>query len=353
MLSTQRYIEISGRRIGPGYPTYVVAEISANHHQQIENAIVLIKAAKDAGADAVKIQTYTADTMTIDCNAPDFQIKSGLWTGRTLYDLYQEAFTPWDWLPRLQDEADRMGIHIFSTPFDATAVDFLESHDAIAYKVASFEIVDIPLLKKIGSMGKPIIMSTGMASLAEMDEAVKAIRGVGNDQIALLHCTSAYPAPPEQMNIRSIPHLSEAFDVPVGLSDHTLANSVAVAAVSLGACIVEKHFIGARSEGGPDSAFSLEPAELRALTEDIRTVERALGTVRYDDVPSEESNRIFRRSLYVVADMAAGETFNSTNVRSIRPGFGLAPKHMDDVLGRKAAAPIPRGTALDWSLISS
>ena len=351
-MPTSGYIEINGRRIGPGYPTYIVAEVSANHHQRIEKAVELLGLAKEAGADAVKLQTYTPDTMTIDCDRPDFRISGGLWDGRTLYDLYQEAHTPWDWHPRLQAEADRLGIDLFSTPFDETSVNFLEEHDAPVYKIASFEVVDLPLLRKIAATGKPIIMSTGMASLAEIDEAVTAVRGAGNEQLALLHCTSAYPAPPEEMNLRTIPHLADAFGVPVGLSDHTLASSVSVASVALGACIIEKHFIGARSEGGPDSAFSVEPHELKGLVADVRTVEKALGRVQYSSTEGEEGNVKFRRSLYVVEDVSRGQAFTPSNVRSIRPGFGLPPKHYEDVLGRKAARNVTRGTALSWDLVS-
>jgi pseudaminic acid synthase len=349
--TTTPFIDILGRRIGPGYPTYIVAEISANHHHRMEEAEALIHAAKEAGADAVKLQTYTPDTMTIDSTNDDFMIKGGLWGGRSLYDLYGEAYTPWDWQKHLKSVADELGIHLFSTPFDASAVDFLEGLGMPAYKVASFELVDIPLIRRIAQTGKPIIMSTGLASFEEIGEAVTAARNEGNSQLLLLHCVSAYPAPVEEMDLRTIPHLAESFGVPVGLSDHTLSAEVSVGSVAMGACVVEKHFIRSRLDGGPDSAFSLEPHELRAMIEGVRTVEKALGSVRYAPTESETNNLVFRRSLYVVEEMAVGEAFTEQSVRSIRPGFGLAPKHLPDVLGRTATKAIKRGTALHWDLV--
>ena len=343
------YIEINGRRIGPGEPAYIIAELSANHNQDFEQAAKLVEAAKAAGADAVKLQTYTADTLTIASDKEYFRVGGGtLWDGRTLHDLYAEAYTPWEWQPKLKAVADRLGLDLFSTPFDPTAVDFLEEMGVPAHKVASFEIVDLPLVERIARTGKPVVMSTGMATLGEIDEAVRAARRAGASQLALLKCTSAYPAPPESMNLRSIPHLSEAFGVPAGLSDHTLGVAVPVAAVALGACLIEKHFTLSRATPGPDSAFSLEPDEFRAMVEAVRTAEKALGGVRYGVGPEEEKSRVFRRSLFAVKDVKAGEVFTEENVRSIRPGHGLAPKHLPEVLGRRAAEDIGRGTPLGW-----
>lgn len=331
--------------------TYIIAEVSANHNGSIERAEAIIRAAADVGADAVKLQTYTADTMTIPCDNEYFRIRGTLWEGKTLYDLYQEAYTPWEWQPRLKALANDLGMDCFSTPFDATAVDFLEKLNVPCHKVASFEVVDIPLLKKIASTGKPVIMSTGMASLAEIDEAVTTLRENGTTELALLKCTSAYPAPPEEVNLRTIPHLAQAFNCVTGLSDHTLGSAVAVGAVAVGARIVEKHFTLARADGGPDSAFSMEPHEFRQMVQDIRTVEKALGTVCYDLTPKQKESKIFRRSLFVVKDMKAGEVFTEENVRSIRPGYGVAPKFLCDFLGRKATVSIPKGTPLSWKYI--
>jgi pseudaminic acid synthase len=347
------HITIGERPVGWGYPTYVVAEMSANHNQQFEQAVRIIHAAKESGAAAVKLQTYTPDTLTIDCENQHFRIGEGtIWEGRNLYDLYGEAYTPWEWQPKLKDIAGELGLDLFSTPFDHTAVDFLEAMDVPAYKVASFEIVDLPLIRRIAATGKPMIMSTGMATLAEIDEAVRTAREAGATQIALLKCTSAYPAPPEEMNLRSVPHLAQAFGVPVGLSDHTLGIAVPVAAVALGACIVEKHFTLSRAEPGPDSAFSLEPHEFKAMVEAIRTAELALGEVRYEVTERESASRVFRRSLFVVKDMKAGEVFTAENVRSIRPGYGLHTRYLDEVLGRRAAEDIRRGTPLCWDLVA-
>jgi N-acetylneuraminate synthase len=326
--------------------------MSANHNHDFEQAVKIIEAAKDAGADAIKLQTYTPDTLTIDCANEYFQIDKGsIWEGRKLYELYREAYTPWEWQPKLKKIADRLGIDLFSTPFDATAVDFLEEMDVPAYKIASFEIVDLPLIRRIAETGKPIIMSTGMANLAEIDEAVRTIREVENNQLALLKCTSAYPARPDDMNLLTIPHLTRAFDVPVGLSDHTLDIAIPVAAVALGACIVEKHLTLSRSIPGPDSAFSLEPHEFEAMVEAVRTTEKALGRVCYGASENEMKSRIFRRSLFVVQDMKAGETFTAQNVRSIRPGHGLHTRYLNVILGKKAKRKIDRGTPLSWDLI--
>ncbi len=347
-----RELRIGRRAIGPGHPTYIIAELSANHGQDFDQAVQLVRAAKDVGADAVKLQTYTADTLTIRSDRPEFRVGGGtLWDGRTLHDLYQEAYTPWDWQPKLKAVADELRLGLFSTPFDPTAVDFLEKMDVPAHKIASFEIVDIPLVRKIARTGKPIIMSTGMATLAEIAEAVDAIHAEGNMQLALLKCTSAYPAPPEDMNLRTIPHLAEAFGVPAGLSDHTLGIAVPVAAVAVGACIIEKHFTLSRAVPGPDSTFSLEPQEFKAMVDAVRTAEKALGSVHYGLSGKEEASRAFRRSLFVVKDMKAGEAFTETNVRSIRPGHGLPPKFLPEVLGRKAKSELAAGTPLSWSLI--
>jgi len=342
-------MNINGRGIGPGHPCYLIAEVSANHNGSYDDAVAIIQAAKEAGADAVKLQTYTADTLTIDSDAACFRVGGGtLWDGRTLYDLYGEAYTPWDWQPRLKAVADGLGLDFFSTPFDSSAVDFLEGMGVPAYKIASFELVDIPLIRRVARSGKPMIMSTGMATLSEIEEAVEAARGAGATQIALLKCNSAYPAPPEGMNLRTIPALADHFDVPVGLSDHTLDLAVPVTAVALGACIIEKHLTLSRTAPGPDSAFSLEPHEFRAMAEAVRTAEKALGQVQYGVGEQEGKSRVFRRSLFVVQDVRAGEAFTAENVRSIRPGDGLPPKHLPDVLGRRAVRDIGRGTPLDW-----
>jgi len=345
-------IEINDRCIGPSEPVYIVAEMSANHNQDFDRAVKIIEAAKEAGADAVKLQTYTPDTMTIDCDKEYFQIGKGtLWEGRKLYDLYGEAYTPWEWQPKLKKIANDLGLDLFSTAFDSTAVDFLEEMGVPAHKVASFEIVDIPLVEHMAHTGKPIIISTGMATLAEIEEAVQAARKAGARHIALLKCTSAYPAPPEEMNLRTIPHLAQAFNVPVGLSDHSLGIAVPVAAVALGACIVEKHFTLSRDDPGPDSAFSLEPQEFKEMVYAIRVAEKALGKVHYEVGEKEAKSRVFRRSLFVVKDMKAGDVFTEENVRSIRPGYGLPPKYLKDVLGRRAARDIARGALLSWDLV--
>ncbi|EMG38406.1 N-acetylneuraminate synthase [Desulfocurvibacter africanus PCS] len=334
-----------------GERTYVIAEMSANHNGSIERAEQIIRAMADSGADAVKLQTYTADTMTIPCNNEYFRIKGTLWDGRTLHDLYAEASTPWEWQSRLKAFSNELGMDCFSTPFDATAVDFLESIDVPCHKVASFELVDIPLLKKIASTKKPVIMSTGMGTLSEIDLAVKTLREHGTSEIALLKCTSAYPAPPEEANLRTIPHLAAAFDCPAGLSDHTMGSSVAVAGVAVGARIIEKHFTLSRSDGGPDGTFSMEPTEFAQMVRDIRTVERALGTICYDLTQKQRQSTVFRRSLFVVNDIKAGEAFSAENVRCIRPGYGLPPRYFDQILGRTARTDIARGTPLSWDLV--
>jgi N-acetylneuraminate synthase len=345
-------LQIAGRAVGPGRPVYVIAELSANHHQSFDEAVRLVRAAKECGADAVKLQTYTADTLTIRSRRPEFLVGGGtLWDGRTLHDLYAEAYTPWDWQPRLKEVADEIGIALFSTPFDPTAVEFLEGMDVPAYKIASFELVDLPLIERVARTGKPMIMSTGMATLAEIEEAVTAARKAGATEIALLKCTSSYPAPAAEANLRTIPHLADAFGVPAGLSDHTMGAAVPVAAVALGACIIEKHFTLSRSTPGPDSAFSLEPAEFQAMVEAVRTAEQALGAVHYGRTANEEKSRVFRRSLYVVRDMRAGDVFTEETVRSIRPAKGLAPKYLGRVVGRRATRDVPAGTPCEWDMV--
>lgn len=344
---------IAGRPVGPGHPCYLIAELSANHGQDFDQAVQLVHAAKYAGADAVKLQTYTADTLTILCDRPEFRIGGGtLWDGRTLHDLYGEAFTPWDWHPKLKRIANDLGLQLFSTPFDPTAVDYLEAMDVPAHKIASFEIVDLPLVEQIARTGKPIIMSTGMATLAEICDAVETVRNAGNEQLVLLKCTSAYPSPPAAMNLRTIPHLAAAFGVPAGLSDHTLDTAVPVVAVALGACVIEKHMTLNREVPGPDSAFSLLPHEFKQMVEAVRVAEQAIGTVHYGVTPDDFKSRVFRRSLFVVADVKAGEALTKANVRSIRPGHGLPPKFLSEVLGRTAARDLPCGTPLTWDALS-
>ena len=347
-------MKIDKRNIGPGQPTYIIAEMSANHGQNFDQAVEIVRAAKDAGADAIKLQTYTADTLTINCSNEYFKIGKGtIWEGRNLYELYDEAYTPWDWQPRLKEIAGDLGLDCFSSPFDASAVDFLEQINVPAYKIASFELLDLPLIQYVARTGKPVIISTGMASLTEIDSAVRAFRAAGGRDLALLKCNSGYPAPPEEMNLRTIPHLAAAFDVTVGLSDHTLSIAAAAAAVALGASIIEKHFTLRRSDGGPDAAFSLEPQEFKAMVTTVREIEKALGTVRYEPTEKELASRSFRRSLFVVEDVSEGELFSKKNVRSIRPAHGLAPRHLGDVLGRAASKDIERGTPLSWAMVKN
>lgn len=342
-------MKIHSHIIGEGKPAYIIAELSANHGHSYEKALEILHAAHAAGADAVKLQTYTADTLTIDCDRPEFQIGKGtIWEGRNLYDLYAEAFTPWEWQPKLNEEAGRLGLDFFSAPFDETSVDFLESIGVPAHKIASFELVDTGLLRKVARTRKPVIMSTGMATLAEIEDAVKTLREEGCEELALLKCTSAYPSLPEDMNLRTIPHLAEAFQVPVGLSDHTLGIAVPVAAVALGACIVEKHLTLRRSDGGPDAEFSLEPDEFAEMVKAIRTAESALGKVSYEATEKENASRVFRRSLFVVQNVSKGAVLTAENTRSIRPGYGLPPKYLPLVLGRVAARDIERGSPLRW-----
>jgi N-acetylneuraminate synthase len=347
-------IKIGERAIGAGQPGYFIAELSANHNQDFERAVRIVHAAKAAGADAIKLQTYTPDTITLRSDRECFRIKGGtLWDGRTLHDLYGEASTPWEWHPRLQKVAAEVGLEFFSSPFDGSAVDFLETLKVPAYKIASPEIVDLPLIEKVARTGKPLIMSTGMATREEIREAVETARGAGAKEIALLKCTSAYPSPPEEMNLRVIPELAKVFGVPVGLSDHSAGIAVPVAAVALGACMVEKHLTLSRSDPGPDSAFSLEPDEFKSMVDAVRVAEKALGLAQIGAVARETASRIFRRSLFVVEDMKSGEAFSRRNVRSIRPSDGLHTRHLEQVIGKRCARDVERGTPLAWDLVES
>ncbi|MCS3661161.1 pseudaminic acid synthase [Salinibacter ruber] len=342
---------IGNREIADDTRTYIVAEMSANHHQDFGRAENIIRAAADAGADAIKLQTSRPDRITIDSDKEPFRIKQGPWQGKTLYELYEETYTPWEWQPKLQQTAHDLGLDLFSSPFDPTAVDFLEEMGVPAYKVASFEIVDLPLIRQIAETGKPTIMSTGMATLGEIDEAVRAFREAGGTELALLACTSSYPAPPDEMHLRRIPHLAETFDVVPGLSDHTLGTEVPVAGVSLGARIIEKHLTLSREDKGPDSDFSLEPDEFADMVRAVRKTEKALGEVRYQTTEKESESERFRRSLFVVQDIDEGEPFSEENVRSIRPGDGMSPKHINNIIGRKASQPIAAGTPLRMGLV--
>lgn len=343
-MTQNQEVDIAGRRIGRAHPPYVIAELSANHNGRLATALRIVEEAKKAGADAVKLQTYTPDTITLDSDDEGFRVHGGLWDGRTLYDLYREAHMPWDWHATLFAHARQLGITIFSSPFDNTAVDLLEDLNAPAYKIASFEAVDLPLIKYVASTGKPMIISTGMADAQEIQEAIDAAREGGCKELAILHCVSGYPAPAEDYNLRTIPDMIERYGCVTGLSDHTLDNTTAIASVALGAAIIEKHFTLDRRGGGPDDSFSLEPPELAALCEGARTAWGALGSVDYGRKSSEQGNVQFRRSLYFVRDLPAGTIISPDAVRSVRPGFGLAPKHLDEVLGRKAARQIRKNT---------
>lgn len=342
---------IDGHVIGADQPPYIVAEMSGNHNGDIERAFALLDAAATAGADAVKLQTYTADTITIDHDAPEFLIQGGLWDGRRLYELYQEASTPWDWHEALFARGRDRDITVFSSPFDHTAIAFLETLGCPAYKIASFEAIDLPLIAAAAETGKPLIISTGMIDHDEITEALATVQRAGNNQVALLHCVSAYPAPADEANLRTIADIAADFGVPAGLSDHSLGIAVPIAATAMGAQLIEKHFTLARNDGGPDAAFSLEPDELGALVDGCRTAWSALGGVTYERTEAARGNVAFRRSLYVVEDIAAGAVFTETNLRSIRPGHGLAPKHLPDILGRRSAITLRRGTGLSADMI--
>lgn len=344
--------KIDKREVGDNNPVFMIAELSANHSGDFDVAVETIKAMKDAGADAVKFQTYTPDTITLDCDNEYFKIKQGtIWDGRTLYDLYQDAYMPWEWQPKLKKIAEKLGLIAFSSPFDKTAVDFLEDMDMPAYKIASFEITDISLIEYVASTGKPVIISTGIAELKDIELAVKTCRKEGNDQIALLKCTSSYPAPLEEINLNTIPNLKNTFNTVIGLSDHTVSNSVPAAAAALGAKIIEKHFILDRNLGGPDSEFSLEPKEFKNMVESVREVEKALGKVSYKLSEKTMAIRNFSRSLFVVKNIKKGKKFTEDNVRSIRPGFGIHPKYLKEIRGKKSVRDIKKGTPLNWDLI--
>lgn len=344
-------LHIAGRRVGPGHEPFVICELSGNHNGSLDRALIMLEAAAATGADAIKLQTYTPDTITLDSDSPDFLIESGLWVGRRLHELYAEAYTPYEWHETLFAKARELGVILFSTPFDDTAVELLEGLGAPAYKIASFEAVDLPLIARVAATGKPMIISTGLANLEEMAEALETARAHGCGEVALLHCVSSYPAPIEEANVATVPDLAARFGVVGGLSDHTPGSAASVAAVALGASIIEKHFTLARADGGPDAAFSLEPAEFTALVADCKAAWRAVGRVHYDALGSEAAAAGHRRSLYVAADVAAGEVFTRANVRSVRPGYGLAPKHLPEVLGRKAKRALKLGDRLSWDAV--
>lgn len=344
-------MRIGSREIGNGYPAYLIAEMSANHAGSIERAKEIIHAAKESGADCIKIQTYTPDTMTIDCNSRYFQIEKGTWNGENLYHLYEKAYTPWEWQAELKEEAQKVGIDFFSTPFDNTAVDFLERIGISFYKIASFELVDIPLIEYVASKGKPIIMSTGMASLGEIEDAVNAVHSKGNNQLILLHCASAYPAITDEMNLQTMVNMKDTFHVPVGLSDHSMGSVGAVTAVALGASVIEKHFCLGREIDNPDASFSMNPKEFKQMVTDIRQAEKSIGRVSYGSSNQERDNIIFRRSIFCVKDIKKGEVLTEQNIRIIRPGYGVAPKFYKNVLGQTALRDIERGTPLRMEMI--
>ncbi|GLR64421.1 pseudaminic acid synthase [Marinospirillum insulare] len=344
-------LNINNRQISSQHLPYIIAELSANHNGSLETAKKIIAAAKQAGADAVKLQTYTADTITLNCDSEEFQIHGGLWDGRTLYELYEEAHTPWNWHKPLFDYAHELDITIFSSPFDKTAVDLLENLNAPAYKIASCEAIDLPLIKYVAATGKPMIISTGMANLEEIGEAVEAAKAGGCKELALLHCVSGYPAPAEDYNLRTIPDLIKHFDLVTGLSDHTLDNTTAITSIALGAAIIEKHFTLDRQGGGPDDSFSLEPQDLSALCRDSKTAWQALGKIDYSEKPSEKETLKFRRSIYFVKDLKAGDTITEDSIRSVRPGFGLVPKYFDTLVGKRLKADVDYGTPTSWDLV--
>lgn len=347
-----RNFSIDDRIIGPDHTPYIIAELSGNHNGDLNRALALVDAAAESGADAVKLQTYTADTITLDVERPEFRIQGGTWDGRHLHELYQEASTPWEWHEALFQRAKDNGLHCFSSPFDHTAVDFLETLKPPAFKIASFELMDIPLIRRVAKSNKPMIMSTGIANLGEIEAACKEARYTSAG-FALLHCISSYPAKPEEMRLKTISMLSQSFGVPVGLSDHTLGSAVTVAAIASGACIIEKHITLARADGGPDASFSLEPAEFKQMVSDCRMAHAALGPAKTDREGIGGANAQFRRSLYVVADIAKGEKLTEANVRSIRPGNGLAPRHYETLLGRTASRDLSRGEPLNWSMVKN
>lgn len=340
------------RPVGPGERPYLIAEMSGNHNQSLTQALEIVDAAAESGADAIKLQTYTAETMTLNSRGKGFVIEdpSSLWHGRQLYELYEEAHTPWDWHQQIMERAQARGVHCFSTPFDFTAVDFLESLNVPAYKIASFENTDLPLIEKVAATGKPLIISTGMATVAEIGEAVAAAKRAGAKDIALLKCTSTYPATPENSNLATIPNLAETFGCAVGLSDHTMGCGVAVASVALGACVIEKHFTLRRADGGVDSAFSMEPAEFRMMREEVDRAWQAMGSVTYGGTAAEDGSRVFRRSLYIAEDVAAGQELTAANMRAVRPGYGLPPKFLNALLGKRVARSLSAGTPVDWSI---
>lgn len=345
------FITIDGQKIGPDYPPYIIAELSANHNGDINRAFRIMEEAKKAGADAIKLQSYTHDTITMDCDSEDFQIHGGLWDGQTLYELYKGAHMPWEWHKPLFEKAKKLGITIFSSPFDFTAVDLLEELNAPAYKIASFEVIDLPLIARVAKTGKPMIISTGMATQGEIADAIQTARDNGCNNLVVLQCVSGYPAPAEQYNLHTIPDIAQRFNVLAGLSDHTIDNTTAITAVALGACLIEKHVTLDRNGGGADDSFSLEPAELTQLCRDSKTAWSSLGKVNYERTEAEQGNVKFRRSLYVVENIESGDILTKNNVRSIRPGFGIAPKNYSDILGKKAKQDIAKGTALKFQLI--
>jgi N-acetylneuraminate synthase len=353
MTTKPQAISIGGISIGASHPPFIIAELSGNHNGSLERAIKLVEAAADAGAHAVKLQTYTADTLTIDVNSGEFIVASedSPWAGRSLHDLYKQAHTPWDWHEPIMRRARQLGMVAFSTPFDDTAVDFLARLDVPAYKIASFENVHLPLIRKVAAQGKPVIISTGMASIGEIDDAVTTARAAGCNELVLLKCTSTYPASPENSNVATIPSLRAMFDCEIGLSDHTMGVGAPVAAVALGATVIEKHITLSRSEGGVDASFSLEPREFRSLVEEIRRAHEAIGMVRFGPTEAEQGSLVFRRSIYVVKDIAAGEKLSPENVRIIRPGYGLAPKHYEKILGATVRRDVSKGTPVSWDLL--
>lgn len=345
------FITIDNRKIGPDFPPYIIAELSANHNGDIERAFAIMEAAKTAGADAIKLQSYTHETITIDGKGEEFQIHGGLWDGQSLFDLYKGAHMPWDWHKPLFEKAKELDITILSSPFDFSAVDLLEELNAPAYKIASFELVDLPLIARVAKTGKPMIMSTGMANQIEIQEAIDTARSNGCNELVVLHCVSGYPAPADQYNLRTIPDMASRFNVLVGLSDHTIDNATAVASVALGACLIEKHVTLDRTGGGPDDSFSLEPKELTELCQDTKTAWQSLGQINYEKTEAEKGNIKFRRSLYFVQDIKAGEVITDKHVRSIRPGYGLAPKHLDDILGKTALQDVSFGTPVSFDMV--